>query len=99
MNERLELLEKKLQSLKYANRLAWDDRDDYPDEMLKDEEALERKIKKLKNDEMELTLSYDDQVKIKNYLTQIKSQLHAIEQDKRDIYNIIDDINEILKDD
>lgn len=97
--ERLQILEKKLQSLKYTNRLAWDDRDDYPEEMLRDEESLERKIEKLKKDEMEKTLTYDDQVKIKNYLTKIKSHLHSIEEDKREIYNIIDKINNILNDD
>ena len=45
---------------------------------------------------MEKTLSYEEQVKIKNLLTKVKSHMTSIEFSKDEVYKIIDVINEIL---
>jgi len=76
------------------NRIAWDET--IPEEMVNDGVPFKKQIIELKNNSMEKTLSYEDQVKIKNYLTKIKSNMNAILQSKHVVYEIIDNIQEIL---
>ena len=45
---------------------------------------------------MEKTLSYEEQVKIKNLLTRVKAHMDSIEFSKHEVYKMVDVINDIL---
>lgn len=45
---------------------------------------------------MEKLLTYEEYVKIKNLLTQIKFQLDTVDRAKDAVYKTVDEINEIL---
>ena len=45
---------------------------------------------------MKKTLTYEEYVKIKNLLTQIKFQLDTVDRSKDAVYKTVDEINEIL---
>jgi hypothetical protein len=47
---------------------------------------------------MEKTLSYEEQVKVKNLLTKVKSHMASIDFSKDEVYKIIDEVNKILND-
>jgi len=45
---------------------------------------------------MEKTLRYEEQVKVKNLLTQIKGHMDSMEYSKHEVYKMVDVINDIL---